>query len=90
MRLTGFYTEPFQLLPLLFKERAGVRFATLSVESNHSSSLPSPLRGEGAKPKSKTNPTETARLKCLKTAVKNGAEREVRDLWLESRGEGTA
>jgi len=39
---------------------------------------------------SKIKPTETARLKCLKTAVKNGAEREVRDLWLESRGEGTA
>jgi hypothetical protein len=39
---------------------------------------------------SKVKPTETARLKCLKTAVKNGAEREVRDLWLESRGEGTA
>jgi len=35
-------------------------------------------------------PTETARLRCIKTAVKNGAEREVRDLWLESRGEGTA
>ncbi|MGO2462703.1 MAG: hypothetical protein ACTH8P_21170, partial [Ewingella sp.] len=34
--------------------------------------------------------TEKVRLKCLKTAVKNGAEREVRDLWLESRGEGTA
>jgi len=39
---------------------------------------------------SKTNPTETARLKCLKTAVKNGAEQEVQDLRLESRGEGTA
>ena len=35
-------------------------------------------------------PTETARLRSLKTAVKNGAEREVRDLWLESRDEGTA
>ena len=33
---------------------------------------------------SKTNPTETARSKCLKTAVKNGAERTVRDLWLEA------
>jgi hypothetical protein len=39
---------------------------------------------------SKIKPIETVRLKCLKTAVKNGAEREVRDLWLESRGEGTA
>ena len=39
------------LLPLLFKERAGVRFARLSVILNHSSSLPSPLRGEGANPK---------------------------------------
>ncbi|WP_034790604.1 hypothetical protein [Ewingella americana] len=38
----------------------------------------------------KIKPTETARFKCFKTAVKNGAEREVRDLWLESRGEGTA
>ena len=35
-------------------------------------------------------PTETARLRSLKTAVKNGAEREVRDQRLESRGEGTA
>jgi len=34
--------------------------------------------------------TETARSRCLKTAVKNGAEREVRDPRLESRGEGTA
>jgi len=84
MRLTGFYTEPFQLLPLLFKERAGVRFATLSVESNHSSSLPSPLRGEGAKPKSKAKATEMARLKSLKTALKNGAERMVRDQRLEA------
>ena len=38
------------LLPLLFKERAGVRFARLSVILNHSSSQPSPLRGEGANP----------------------------------------
>jgi hypothetical protein len=34
--------------------------------------------------------TEKARLRSLKTALKNGAEREVRDLRLESRGEGTA
>jgi len=46
----------------------------------------SPLSGGGAK----TKPTEKARLRCLKTAVKNGAEREVRDPRLESRGEGTA
>jgi hypothetical protein len=82
----------FALLPLLFKERAGVRFAALSVVLNHSSSQPSPLRGEGANPnpKAKQNqkrnpkPTETARYKCLKTAVKNDAERTVRDLWLEA------
>jgi hypothetical protein len=40
----------FALLPLLFKERAGVRFAALSVVLNHSSSQPSPLRGEGVNP----------------------------------------
>jgi hypothetical protein len=33
---------------------------------------------------SKVKPTETARLKCLKTAVKNGAERTVRDQRLEA------
>jgi len=38
------------LLPLLFKERAGVRFAALIAVLNHSSSLPSPLRGEGVNP----------------------------------------
>jgi hypothetical protein len=34
--------------------------------------------------KSKAKPPETARLRCLKTAVKNGAERTVRDLRLEA------
>lgn len=38
----------------------------------------------------KSEITEKARLRSLKTALKNGAEREVRDLRLESRGEGTA
>jgi hypothetical protein len=36
------------------------------------------------------NPPETARLRCLQTALKNGAEQEVQDLRLESRSEGTA
>jgi len=39
---------------------------------------------------SKAKITETARSRCLKTAVKNGAEQEVQDLRLESRSEGTA
>jgi len=46
----------------------------------------SPLSGGGAEQQT----PETARFKCLKTAVKNGAEQEVQDLRLESRSEGTA
>ncbi len=49
-----------------------------------------PCRFSGRLGGSKAKLTETARFRCLKTALKNGAEQEVQDLRLESRSEGTA